>query len=61
MTSHGGPFLNTFDMIKHQPTILQITNGPSWNLLFEYSLADEHTWVIEQPWTDIYIPGAISC
>jgi hypothetical protein len=25
MTSHGGPFLNTFDMIKHQPTILQIT------------------------------------
>ncbi len=25
MTSHGGPFLNTLDMIKHQPTILQIT------------------------------------
>jgi hypothetical protein len=25
MTSHGGPFLNTFNMIKHQPTILQIT------------------------------------
>jgi hypothetical protein len=24
-TSHGGPFLNTHDMIKHQPTILQIT------------------------------------
>jgi len=25
MTSHGGPFLNMLDMIKHQPTILQIT------------------------------------
>jgi hypothetical protein len=25
MTSHGSPFLNMFDMIKHQPTILQIT------------------------------------
>ncbi len=24
MISHGGPFLNTFDIIKHQPTILQI-------------------------------------
>jgi len=22
MTSHGGPLLNTFDKIKHQPTIL---------------------------------------
>jgi hypothetical protein len=25
MTSHGGPFMNTLDMIKDQPTILQIT------------------------------------
>jgi hypothetical protein len=25
MTSHGGPFLNMLDMIKHQPTILQMT------------------------------------
>jgi hypothetical protein len=25
MTSHGGSFLNMLDIIKHQPTILQIT------------------------------------
>jgi hypothetical protein len=25
MTSHGGPFLNTLNMIKYQPKILQIT------------------------------------
>ncbi len=25
MTSHGGPFLNILDMIKLQPTIMQIT------------------------------------
>jgi hypothetical protein len=27
MRSHGGSFLNMLDMIKHQPTILQITIG----------------------------------
>jgi len=25
MTNHGDPFLNMLDMIKHQPTIMQIT------------------------------------
>jgi hypothetical protein len=51
MTSHGDPFMNMFDMIKHQPTILQITtrlhaphqiNTTWWPI--EWHFKQKHIW-----------------